>query len=130
MHSVMQPNKMRVTSPCKCRVQTIIDMDTDTITINANELHSFAVRIAQIAKDELLKELRSAGMILSENEAREYRKLKATKEPLIKQHDAALMLGVSDQTIMRMKDRGELPFVVISGGRVRYRTSDVAALKK
>lgn len=102
----------------------------DTITINANELHSFAVRIAQIAKDELLKELKSAGMILSENEAKEYKRLKITSEKLLKQSEVAELLGVSAQTVMRMKDRGELPFTVLKGGRVRFRKSDITAMKK
>lgn len=102
----------------------------DTITINASELHSLAARIAQIAKDELLKELKSAGMILSENEAREYKKMKATNEKLLKQSDVAKLLGVSDQTVMRMKDKGDLPFTTLNSGRVRFRQSDVLALKR
>lgn len=102
----------------------------DTITINASELHSFAARIAQIAKDELMRELRTAGMILSENEAKEYKKFKVLNEKLIKQHDAAVLLGVSDQTIMRMKDRGELPFTTLESGRIRFRKADILALKK
>ena len=102
----------------------------DTITINANELHSFAVRIAQITKDELIRELRTAGMILSENEAKEYKKYKVLNEKLINQHDAAVLLGVSDQTVMRMKDKGDLPFTTLSSGRVRFRQSDILALKR
>lgn len=105
-------------------------LETDTITVTANELHSFATRIAEITKDELLKELRSAGMILSENEAREYKKYKMLNERLLKQHDVAELLGTSDQTVMRMRDRGELPFVTLEGGRIRFRKSDVLAIKR
>lgn len=103
---------------------------TDTITISANELHAFASRIAEITKAELMKELKSAGMILSENEAKEYKKFKVLNEKLIKQHDAAVLLGVSDQTLMRMKDKGEIPFVKLERNRVRFRKSDILALKK
>jgi excisionase family DNA binding protein len=102
----------------------------DTITISTTELHSFAARIAQITKDELIRELKSAGIILSENEAKEYRKFKLLNEKLINQHDAAVLLGVSDQTVMRMKDKGDLPFTTLNSGRVRFRQSDILALKR
>ena len=101
----------------------------DTITITGNELHAFAAKIAQIAKDELLRELRTAGMILSENEAREYKKYKAVSEPLVKQSEAARMLGVSPQTIMRMKDNGTLKPTILENGMIRYKKSQILALK-
>lgn len=100
----------------------------DTITINASELHSFAARIAQIAKDELMKELRSAGMILSENEAKEYRKYKAFTEVYLKQSEVAKLLGVSDQTVMRMKDKGLLKFKEVNG-KPRFLKSQILAIK-
>ena len=101
----------------------------DTITITGNELHAFAAKIAQIAKDELLRELRTAGMILSENEAREYKKYKAATEPLVKQSEAARMLGVSPQTIMRMRDNGTLKPTILEKGKIRYKKSQILALK-
>lgn len=100
----------------------------DTITINANELHAFAARIAQIAKDELMKELKSAGMILSENEAKEYRKYKALSEVYLKQREVAKLLGVSDQTVMRMKDKGLLKFKEVNG-KPRFLKSQILAIK-
>lgn len=121
---------MRVTSPCKCRVQTNLEvMSTDSIIITGNELHAFAARIAQLAKEELMKELKSAGMILSENEAKEYRKYKATTEPLLKQSEAARLLGVSPQTIMRMRDNGTLKATILSNGMVRFKKSQIMAIK-
>lgn len=101
----------------------------DTITITGNELHAFAARIAEITKERLLQELKSAGMILSENEAREYKKYKAATEPLLKQSEAARLLGVSPQTIMRMRDNNLLQVVKLDNGSVRFRKSQILAIK-
>lgn len=117
-----------VTSPLNTEYRQIFRV-MDTITITGNELHAFAAKIAQIAKDELLRELRTAGMILSENEAREYKKYKAASEPLVKQSEAARMLGVSPQTIMRMKDNGTLKPTILENGMIRYKKSQILALK-
>ena len=117
-----------VTSPLNTEYRQIFRV-MDTITITGNELHAFAAKIAQIAKDELLRELRTAGMILSENEAREYKKYKAVSEPLVKQSEAARMLGVSPQTIMRMKDNGTLKPTILENGMIRYKKSQILALK-
>lgn len=101
----------------------------DTITITGNELHAFATKIAQIAKEELMKELKSAGMILSENEAREYKKYKAATEPLLKQSEAARLLGVSPQTVMRMRDSNLLQVVKLDNGSIRFKKSQILAIK-
>ena len=95
-----------------------------TITISTDDLKSLAVSI----KDELLKELKSAGMILSENEAKEYQKFKSLSEVYLKQREVAKLLGVSDQTVMRMKDRGTLKATLVNG-RPRYKKSQVLAIK-
>lgn len=100
----------------------------DTITINANELHTLAVQIAQIAKEELMNELRSVGMILSENEAKEYKKYKAYSDVYLRQSEVARLLGVSDQTVMRMKDKGLLKFKEVNG-KPRFLKSQILAIK-
>lgn len=117
-----------VTSPLNTEYRQIFRV-MDTITITGNELHAFAAKIAQIAKEELMKELKSAGMILSENEAREYKKYKAASEPLIKQSEAARMLGVSPQTVMRMRDSNLLQVVKLDNGSIRFKKSQILAIK-
>ncbi|MBO5387656.1 MAG: helix-turn-helix domain-containing protein [Lachnospiraceae bacterium] len=117
-----------VTSPLNTEYRQIFRV-MDTITITGNELHAFAAKIAQIAKEELMKELKSAGMILSENEAREYKKYKAATEPLLKQSEAARLLGVSPQTVMRMRDSNLLQVVKLDNGSIRFKKSQILAIK-
>lgn len=96
----------------------------DTITITTDDLRSLALTI----KDELIAELKQAGMILSENEAREFKRYKAESEPLLRQREVAKILGVSDQTVMRMKDRGLLKFIEVNG-KAMFKKSQVMAIK-
>lgn len=52
----------------------------------------------------------------------------ASLERLLNNHEAAEALGVSVSTVIRLGDRGELPFIrVVARGDRRYTVSDVAA---
>ena len=104
-------------------------MKTDTITITGNELHAFAARIAQITKEQIMAELKQAGMLLSENEAKEYKKYKSFSEVYLKQREVAKLLNVSDQTVMRMRDKGLLKVKEING-KPRYLKSQILAIKQ
>ena len=75
-----------------------------------------------------MNELRSVGMILSENEAKEYKKYKAYSDVYLRQREVAKLLGVSDQTVMRMKDKGVLKFKEVNG-KPRFLKSQILAIK-
>jgi excisionase family DNA binding protein len=46
-------------------------------------------------------------------------------EPLIGIRDAASVLGLSEDTIYRWVERGELPFIRLGTRQIRFRLSDL-----
>lgn len=86
--------------------------------------------LAALIKEEIISSLRDAGMFLTENEAREYRRWKKDNEPLMKQTEVAAYLGVSSQTVMRLRDKGLIVPAKIINNRPYFRKQDIQKFKK
>ena len=80
-------------------------------------------------KDAIIEALKDAGMLLSANEAKEWLRYKQNCEPLMKQCEVASLLGVSDQTIMRLRNKGLLSPTKIINNRPYYNRNEIIRFK-
>lgn len=85
-------------------------------------------QISEIA-DQIFSRLNDAGMLLTENEAKEYKKLKAVAEvKLLTGVQVSRLLNVSPASVTRIRQSGQLKGVWV-GGRWMYPQKEVQKYK-
>ena len=84
--------------------------------------------IANIVSERIGSQLRDAGMLLSENEARRYREYCKEDDKLLSGTDAAKLLNVSPGTITKMRQSGQIKAKLI-GRTWKYTKRELLKLK-
>lgn len=84
--------------------------------------------IAAIVSEQIGIQLRDAGMLLSENEARRYREYCKADDKLLSGTDAAKLLNVSQGTITKMRQSGQIKAKLI-GRTWKYTKRELLKLK-
>ena len=84
--------------------------------------------IAAIVSEQIGIQLRDAGMLLSENEARRYREYCKADDKLLSGADAAKLLNVSPGTITKMRQSGQIKAKLI-GRTWKYNKRELLKLK-
>ena len=84
--------------------------------------------IAAIVSEQIGIQLRDAGMLLSENEARRYREYCKVDDKLLSGTDAAKLLNVSPGTITKMRQSGQIKAKLI-GRTWKYTKRELLKLK-
>lgn len=84
--------------------------------------------IANIVSERISSQLRDAGMLLSENEAKQYKEYCRMSDTLLTGADAAKLLNVSPGTITKMRQSGQIKAKLI-GRTWKYTKRELLKLK-
>lgn len=84
--------------------------------------------IAAIVSERIGIQLRDAGMLLSENEAKQYKEYCRMSDKLLTGTEAAKMLNVSPGTITKMRQSGQIKAKLI-GRTWKYTKRELLKLK-